>query len=428
MVALMITIHLLSIFRDEIGDAEAVRKTLHVVMGTITLSFPWLFADPMPVLVLTVISSIFIMLLKVSNLKQWSSVICAKGRNSIGEICFPLAVGLTFILSGGNKVLYVVPILLLTFADAASALIGKRFGRMKYSTGDGTKTLEGSLAFSAVAFLYTFPICCLSGLGMAESLTIASILSLLAMMFEGVAWSGLDNLFVPLGAFLVLKTHIGLPESMLILRLGLLLLLSLIVLVSRRNTTLNGSGIIASALFCYLSYTIGGITWAVMPVILYLSYRFLLPARFRDLQNAHSVYGVGSVGSAAVVWLLIANLNHSESFIVPYALTFAAHAAIISTAHLRFTNFNRVKLLALLYAILKAWCLICIPLILIKPSAHILVLTIFLAPFCIGIPTFLFYVSNAHRGASFNLPSRWWKQASFVALGSAIGLVILHAI
>src|SRR5579885_1923083 len=260
MVALMITIHLLSIFRDEIGDAEAVRKTLHVVMGTITLSFPWLFADPMPVLVLTVISSIFIMLLKVSNLKQWSSVICAKGRNSIGEICFPLAVGLTFILSGGNKVLYVVPILLLTFADAASALIGKRFGRMKYSTGDGTKTLEGSLAFSAVAFLYTFPICCLSGLGMAESLTIASILSLLAMMFEGVAWSGLDNLFVPLGAFLVLKTHIGLPESMLILRLGLLLLLSLIVLVSRRNTTLNGSGIIASALFCYLSYTIGGIT------------------------------------------------------------------------------------------------------------------------------------------------------------------------
>lgn len=392
-------------------------------MGLITLSFPWLFSSSWPVLTLSIVSSLFITVLKTSSMKEWSSVICAKGRQSIGEICFPLAVGLTFLLADGNKILYVVPVLLLTLADAASAIVGQRFGKHPYNATDGVKTFEGSFAFAAVALLASYlSLHFMAGSPYLEALIISSILALLAMMFEGVGWKGLDNLFVPLGAFLVLKSHIGQPPSILLYRLGLLFVLFLIVYVARRNTTLNGSDIMGAALFCYFSFLLGGVVWMIMPAILYLSYRFLLPARFRNLKNAHSIYGVISVASIAIIWLLIANVSQSEAIIFPYALTFASHAAIISTAHMRFTNFSKAKVFALLYAVLKAWCLMCIPLIFISHTTHMIVLTLFPAPFAIGIPTVLFHVTNSHNDPPYTNPSRWWKQATFAALGSAIGL------
>ncbi len=58
-----------------------------------------------------------------------------------------------FVLSDGRTLLYVVPILVLTFADAAAALVGVAFGRLRYSTVGGSKSLEGSAAFLGVAFL-----------------------------------------------------------------------------------------------------------------------------------------------------------------------------------------------------------------------------------------------------------------------------------
>lgn len=425
MVTLIAIIHGLSRWQRAFNpDPEVIRKALHVVMGLVTLSFPWIFTDSWPVLALSIISSLFIAVLKVSKMKNWSTVICAKGRQSIGEICFPLAVGLTFFLADGNTVLYLVPIIILTLADAASAIIGQRYGKKQYGTSDGHKSVEGSLTFAAIAFVSSyFPLVLTAHVGSPEAMVISTILAVLAMMFEGIGWKGLDNLFVPIGAFIVLKTHILLPLAVLVPRLGLLLFLCMIVLLSRRNSTLNGSGLLGTALFCYYCCIIGGTEWIIMPAILYLSYRFLLPARFRHMKGAHSVYAVISVASMAVIWLLIAHVSNSDKFIFPYALTFGAHAAIIATAHMRFTTFTKSRVFILLYGILKAWCLMCIPLVLLEPTSHMLLITIVLAPFCIGIPTVLFHIANTCKWKPITRTSRWWKQASFAAFGSALGLL-----
>ena len=127
-------IHVLSRLQNSlIKDPEVIRKTLHVTMGLLTLSFPWVFQSAWPVVTLSIVSSVIIAVLKVSKLKQWQPVLCARGRASIGEIIFPLAIGLTFLLSAGDKILYLVPIIILTLADTASALIGQRFGTRKYN-------------------------------------------------------------------------------------------------------------------------------------------------------------------------------------------------------------------------------------------------------------------------------------------------------
>ena len=424
MVTLIVMIHMLSRLQKSVSDPEIIRKLLHVVMGLVTLSFPFIFHDVWPVLTLSIISSLFIAVLKVSNMKDWAPVICAQGRESIGEIVFPLAIGLTFLLANGNTLNYLIPITILTFADTASALVGQRFGKKKYGCTEGDKSFEGSLAFAVVAFVATlFPLMQFSGMVFEQSFAIASILGLLAMMFEAIAWKGLDNLFIPVGAFVVLKTHALLGLAELNLRLVLLLILSILFVATRRNSTLNGGAIIGSALFCYFAYTVGGIEWVIMPLLLFLSYRFLLPERFRQIRSTHSIYAVISVASVGIIWLLITMVSNSEKFIFPYMLTFAAHAAIIATAHLRYTNFSKHRVLTLLYAILKAWCLMAIPMIFINPSAQTIMLTVFLAPICIGVPTVLFYAANSTELKPFTRPSRWWKQASFAALASLLGLI-----
>lgn len=431
MIILTGVIHALSRLQNsKIKDPEVIRKTLHVTMGLLTLSFPWVFQIAWPVLTLSIVSSLFVALLKVSNMKQWQPVVCARGRESIGEILFPLAIGLTFLLANGDKILYMVPVTILTLADTASALIGQRFGTRKYNCiGGSKKSLQGSFAFAAVAFIATFlPLNFCTSVGTPVAISIAAILGILAMMFEAIAWNGLDNLFIPLGALIVLKTHMHRGLAELDLRLSLLFAISILIVVLRRNSTLNGSGLISTALFCYFAFAMNGIEWVVMPILLYLSYRFLLPARFRNIQSEHNVYAVVSVASVGIVWLLVSMVSRSEQFIFPYMLTFAAHAAIIATAHMRFTNFSKPKMFAILYAVLKSWCLIAVPLLFLLPSDANTLLLIVLAPFCIGIPTVLFYAFNSSTLKPFTRATRWWKQASFAAIASLLGLIplLLH--
>ena len=421
-------IHVLSRLQNSlIKDPEVIRKTLHVTMGLLTLSFPWVFQSAWPVVTLGIVSSVIIAVLKVSKLKQWQPVLCARGRASIGEIIFPLAIGLTFLLSAGDKILYLVPIIILTLADTASALIGQRFGTRKYNCTEGSKkSLQGSFGFALVALSATFiSLNFFTVIGTPVALCIALIVGLVAMMFEAIAWNGLDNLFIPLGAFIVLKTHMHLELSMLEIRLSLLLAVSVSIVLLRRNSTLNGSGIIGAALFCYFTFIMNGIEWVVMPILLYLSYRFLLPNRFRSIRSEHNVYAVVSVASVGIIWSLLSMLNKREEFIFPYMLTFATHAAIIATAHMRFTSFSKQKMLFILHAVLKAWCLVAVPLLLLLPRTINSMILLVLTPLCIGFPTFLFYLFNSTTIKPFTRATRWWKQASCAALASLLGLIPL---
>src|SRR6476619_5771894 len=110
---------------------EVLRKGLHITMGLTTLSFPWLFESAWPVvLVASVCATAFVALhAHLPLLRRLAQALERIKRPSVGEFCFVAAIVVVFILADDDPILYCIPILLLTLADAAAALVGTAYGR-----------------------------------------------------------------------------------------------------------------------------------------------------------------------------------------------------------------------------------------------------------------------------------------------------------
>src|SRR6478672_11443928 len=79
---------------------EILRKCLHVGMGLVTLTFPFLFDRAWPILVLCALSvALLVCLRTVKALKAGvGQVVSGVSRSSLGEIYFPLAVCVLWLL------------------------------------------------------------------------------------------------------------------------------------------------------------------------------------------------------------------------------------------------------------------------------------------------------------------------------------------
>jgi phytol kinase len=100
--------------------------------------------------------------------------------------------------------------LVLTFADAAAAVVGRRYGTLRYPTPGGCKSLEGSLAFAVVTFAAThLSLLLLSDAARWESVLVAAVIALALTLVEAFATGGWDNFLVPVGALVMLKALAG---------------------------------------------------------------------------------------------------------------------------------------------------------------------------------------------------------------------------
>ena len=214
-------------------------------MGLVTLALPWLFVATWPVLLLAAAFTCFLIALRYSPAlrRLLGGVIDGVARDSMGEICFPVAAGLVFLLSAGDPLLFCIPMLVLALADAAAALVGARYGTLLYATADGHKSVEGSLAFLVVAFLCShITLLLFTDTGAAECLAIALAMALLVMLLEAIAWGGLDNLFIPLGAFFLLKAFLQLELIALEFSVALAIVLTVCSLLLCRPRSVTGRG------------------------------------------------------------------------------------------------------------------------------------------------------------------------------------------
>ncbi len=225
------------------ASPELVRKLLHVGMGLVTLSFPWLFANSWPVLLLAAAFAVGLAAIRVSRSSQHylGGIIGGVDRRSLGEICFPLSVALVFLLSGGDALLFCIPMLILTLADAAAALIGSHYGLHRFGLTERKKSLEGSLAFFTVALLGTYiTLLLFPRTSPAKTLLIALTLALSTTLLEAIAWNGLDNLFIPLGGFILLQAFLELDVTALVaVHCATLVLAGLFTRFYRRASRLN---------------------------------------------------------------------------------------------------------------------------------------------------------------------------------------------
>ena len=187
--------------------SETVRKALHVLMGMVALSFPAVFETAAPVVWLAGLSLALMLALRhMPWLRQrFGDVLHSVGRRSYGEVCFPVAVCALFIGSGGGGVGYTIPLLLLTFADPAAALVGVRLGRTRFASFGGAKSGEGSLAFFVVALPCVVLPLGLVGTPLAAALLTALAIAGAATFIEAASGRGLDNLLVPLCGFMLLR-------------------------------------------------------------------------------------------------------------------------------------------------------------------------------------------------------------------------------
>ena len=338
---------------------ETSRKAVHILMGMVTLSFPWLFREAWPVLLLTVlaVAALAGTRLVAPLQKQFGTVLNGVERHSLGEVYFPLAVSALFVLSSENRLLYLIPLLTLTLADAVAALVGIRYGQHRFCTSEGTKSAEGSLAFFMVAFLSAHvPLLLLSSAGRAESLLIALVLGILVMLFEAVSVGGLDNLFIPLGCYALLRRYLMLEADELLLRLGAILLLALLVFIWRRRTTLKESGLLAAALVGYMNWALGGWQWLTVSLVLFCTYTLLWPRSKENDHPVHTVRAVASVAAPGMLWLLVfQESNRMVGLFEPFVLSYAAHSVMVGMSQLDYVKPEQSVQIRFLTALSRSW-------------------------------------------------------------------------
>ena len=193
---------------------EVLRKGLHISMGLTTLSFPWLFDTPWPVVLVAGGSAVVFLVFRTQFVlfRRLANAMRGIKRVSVGEYCFVAATCIVFVLAADDPVLYCIPMLLLTLADSAAALVGTTWGRHRYLTMGDYKTLEGSGAFFVVAFAcIAVPLAWFTPASNPESMAVAALIAFAVTVLEAAVGGGFDNLLIPLGAFAAIKAT-GLTE------------------------------------------------------------------------------------------------------------------------------------------------------------------------------------------------------------------------
>jgi len=407
---------------------ELVRKLLHIGMGLVTLSFPWLFSEAWPVIVLAALAVIGLLGVKFMKTDSISNVVHGVARESLGEIYFPISIAIIFALSDGNVILYIIPVLILTLADAVAALIGVRYGTIKYTTTDGVKSTEGSIAFFTMALLATLiPLLLFTQVGRTETLLIALIIASLVMYIEALAWKGLDNLFIPLGGFLLLKVYMSMGVPELSIRLAVILALFVIFLLYRKRTTLNDSATMAAALVGYLIWAAGDWTWFIPALLVFISYHVLSPKTAHNSERIHDAQAVIALTLPGMFWLFIAQDQNISELYFPFTVSFATQLGMIGLARLchQYPDMNRITLWVRCTA--QASVIIFVPWLLITGINFNSIAYASIGVSLVGIAVIgFYYLQPCIKDCPVN-NARFWRQGGvgFVVSLAAAGFILL---
>ena len=399
---------------------ETTRKLFHTGSGLLTLSFTFLFRETWPVFLLTGASALLIGSVKFvpALRRRFGTVANRVDRTTMGELYFPLSVAWLFAWTlGADPLLFVIPILMLTFADATSAIVGRRYGLTPYHGAN--KSLEGSVAFVVVAFFCVHvPLLLWSEVGRTESLLAAATLAMLVMVLEGSAWRGLDNVFIPVGGYFLLRAYLLMDAPTLLGRFFITLGLVILVLIARHRTTLEDDSLALGAFLCYVAWALMGWPWLVGPLAILVGYRWLSPPTPDNSRRMHGVAAVLSVWVAAVCWLALATASGDRSLLFPYTIVFATHLSMFGLSRLAY-QFRAIPVPRLFWrAVLTSALVVLGPLLAaVQPGAR----NVYLAAAGVGaiaFGTMMFIQVNRTIRDMPQSPRRWISQAGSAVVAS----------
>ncbi len=252
---------------------EHSRKFVHLASAAACLLFPFLIESPFVVGAMAVGMSLFFGF--AGRIKLLQSLHKVE-RTSRGSEYYSIAIFMVFLLTADDLWIYFSSVLILGVADAFAALIGIRYGKIRYTVQNGQKSLEGSLAFFVIAgaaVLVTAPF--FADLPWPNLLQIAFATAVLLTCFEAISLDGADNLFVPVAAAVILEKLADDTFSVLVFQnLHLVAIFAALIglnrlagtLVPDKKSPFEAGGILVFAMFTFASWALAGAPWA-LPVI-----------------------------------------------------------------------------------------------------------------------------------------------------------------
>jgi len=190
---------------------EWSRKYVHCAAGLLTLLFPVMLGSHWLVLLMSSCFAIILFFSKRLNLLQSIHNI---ERKSKGAILYPISIYFCFLLQDvlDARIFFYLPVIIMAISDPVAALCGKRFPRGKYQIGHARKTVVGSTAFMASAFVL-----CMIVFGFWWQLPLhlmmlfSIFIAVVTTLVEAVSGRGMDNITIPIsvvGCLLLLQPYL----------------------------------------------------------------------------------------------------------------------------------------------------------------------------------------------------------------------------
>jgi phytol kinase len=187
-------------------STEFTRKLIHIAVGmwafgTVLLFEQWCFAIIPPLS--------FVVLNYISHRQEIFKSVETGEKGNLGTVYFPISFAIILCLFWERPNFLVASLMPMTWGDALAAILGRRYGRRKYSVLGSTRSLEGSLAMFLFSWLATFlALYLLPPLGWQMSLFYSLVVAVFATLVEALSPWHIDNLTAPLlsAALLYLMT------------------------------------------------------------------------------------------------------------------------------------------------------------------------------------------------------------------------------
>ena len=188
---------------------EVSRKFLHIMVGNMIFAMPF-FSDPWVMvwfLTLPITIGLFF-LTEYSPIKIKNSV--TESGHALGLFFYAgiwtiLIAIFTMIAPANDPKFYIwivaLAIVPMVYGDGFAALIGQKFGKLKYTVFGSQKSIEGSLTMfviTTVMSVFVWMVFASIGCTMPEfNIVYVIVISAVATVCEALSYGGIDNLTVP---------------------------------------------------------------------------------------------------------------------------------------------------------------------------------------------------------------------------------------
>jgi len=325
-------------------DPEIGRKLVHISLGLYCLTFPYVFGAVWEVVVTCGLAVMVFLLARGTMRNSLGGGLHAVQRTSYGELLFAVSVALLFWLKDGHfvslalhhkppvgPVLYVLPLLILTLCDAASAVVGSRYGRRQFQIEEGSKSVEGVVVFAVTAWLLSLIVILLmTDIGRGEAVLLAFIVAAFGALLEAASWRGLDNLFIPLGLYFLVSNllYLGVVGLAVIAGLFFATLMLLLFVTRRRSGEERHFLAIGSTLFFCIAI-FAEPTSIVTPAVAVGTYFIADAVRHKERPPFDALNLLIAVLAVALFYFVLSNVALKDT-IFGFNLSFAALAGGIS--------------------------------------------------------------------------------------------------